>query len=179
MRPLIALSALVVLAGCAAEAPAPVTLPGQTDATISRDPFIVVGQDIAAFYRRPQAGQPAAAARAIAEIEWLAVSLPMSPRWRIAAGAGMTQLTLARNEARTSLGIPRNASSQAVINGLSAAAAAIEAGDTAAVARALPRATFPLGPRETVDRLAAPPPNRNIMPALTALRGAVRGPGGA
>lgn len=178
MRSMMALSALVILAGCAAEPPTPVTLPGQTDATVSRDPFIEVGQDIAAFYRRPQPNQPAAAARAIAEIEWLAVSLPMSPRWRTTAGEGMTQLTLARNEARTSLGIPRNAAPQSVINGLSAAASAIEAGDNAAVARALPRATFPLGPEETVRRLAAPPPNRNIMPALTALRGAMMRGGG-
>jgi hypothetical protein len=178
MRSITALSVLVVLAGCAAEPPTPVTLPGQADATVSRDPIVEVGQDIAAFYRRPQPNQPAAAARAIAEIEWLAVSLPMSPRWRTAPGGGMAQLTLARDEARAGLGIPRNASPQAVINGLSAAAAAIVAGDDAALARALPRATFPLGPQETVRRLAGPPPNRNIMPALFALRGGLRGGGG-
>lgn len=172
-----AICAALFLMGCAAEAPAPVTLPPGAAPRGILDETVAVGQDVAAFYRRPQAGQPAAAARAIAEIEWLAASLPNSPRMVGASPAGLNQLQLARNEARSALGIPARAPAQPVINGLAAAAAAIEANDTAAVARALPRATFPLGPEETVRRLAAPPPNRNIMGALQALSVGRRGGG--
>jgi hypothetical protein len=86
----------------------------------------------------------------------------------------MTQLQLARNEARTARGIPQRAPAQPIINGLTAAAAALVANDTAGVARALPRSTFPLGPDETVRRLSAPPQNRNIMSALAALSAARR-----
>jgi len=177
IRPL-AICAVLFLGACAAEPPAQVTLPtGTTPRGIVLDETVAVGQDIAAFYRRPQPGQPAAAARAIAEIEWLAAFLPNSPRMVGASPAGLNQLQLARNEARAALGIPTRAPTQPIINGLSAAAAAIEANDSAAVARALPRATFPLGPEETVRRLAAPPPNRNIMSALQALSIGRRGGG--
>ncbi len=180
MRRLIPVVAALALAACAGEPPTPVTLPGAggQSGVVSTDEFITAGQDIAAFYRRPQPGQPAAAARAIAEIEWLAAALPMSPRWSSLGGTGMTQLQAARNEARMALGIPLRAPAQPIINGLTAASTALAANDTAAVARALPRSTFPLGPEETVRRLAAPPPNRSIMLALAALGAARRGGGG-
>ncbi len=179
MRRVIALSAMLAVAGCAAQPGTPVTLPaGTAPAPGLVDEAVTVGQDVAAFYRRPQAGQPAAAARAIAEIEWMAATLPMSPRWSTLGGSGMTQLQLARNEARASLGIPARAPAQAVISGLSAASTALSANDPAGVARALPRSTFPLGPDETVRRLAEPPQNRNIMAALASLSAARRGGGG-
>jgi hypothetical protein len=178
MRTTLALCALALLAGCATEPAPPATLPASaTPGRSLQDEAVLVGQDIAAFYRRPQPGQPAAAARAIAEIEWLAAYLPNSPRWSTASPAGMNQLQLARNEARAALGIPPRAPTQQVINGLTGAATALAANDSAAVARALPRGTFPLGPEETVRRLAAPPPNRNIMAALFALSAARRGGG--
>ncbi|WP_198377394.1 hypothetical protein [Neoroseomonas rubea] len=179
MHRVIAVSVILVLAGCAAQPGTPVTLPaGSAPAPGIVDEAVTVGQDIAAFYRRPQAGQPAAAARAIAEIEWLAATLPMSPRWSTIGGSGMTQLQLARNEARAALGIPPGAPAQSVINGLAAASTALAANDSAGVARALPRATFPLGPEETVRRLSAPPQNRSIMAALASLSAARRGGGG-
>lgn len=180
MRQIIPVLAAFALTACAGQPATPVSPPatgGQAGLTLA-DEFVTAGQDIAAFYRRPQPGQPAAAARAIAEIEWLAAALPMSPRWSNVGGSGMTQLQLARNEARAALGIPLRAPAQPIINGLSAAAAALAANDTAAVARALPRNVFPLGPEETVRRLSAPPPNRNIMSALAALSAARRGGGG-
>lgn len=181
MRQLIPVIAVLALTACAGEPTTPVSLPaGSSQPGLSvADEFVTAGQDIAAFYRRPQPGQPAAAARAIAEIEWLAAALPMSPRWSNVGGTGMTQLQLARNEARAALGIPQRAPAQPIINGLTAAATALAANDTAAVARALPRSTFPLGPEETVRRLAAPPQNRNIMGALAALSAARRGSGGS
>lgn len=179
MRKLMPVIAVLALTACAGEPAVPVSLPGGSQpGAVGTDEFVTAGQDIAAFYRRPQPGQPAAAARAIAEIEWLAAALPMSPRWSTLSGNGMSQLQLARNEARTALGIPQRAPAQPIINGLTAAATALTANDSAAVARALPPSTFPLGPEETVRRLAAPPQNRNIMAALAALSAARRGTGG-
>lgn len=151
---------LLTLLAAAACAPAErTTLPEGVgpQGAVSRDPSVAVGQDVVAFFRQPQANQPATAARAIAELEWLADSLPRSPRWQNASSVGLNGLQQSRWEARRALGIPERAPTQAVINGLGAAARAIEANDQAALARALPRAAFPLGPQETVRRLSAPP----------------------
>jgi hypothetical protein len=166
---LVLLSPLLALAACAPAAPPPSLPAALAPADQVRDPAIQVGQSVATFFRRPQPGQPAAAARAIAELEWLATSLPVSPQWQAIGGAGIAQLGQARNEARTALGIPRGAPSQPVIDGLSAAATALDAGDRAAASRALSRATFPLGPEATLARLAEPPRVPTALPALQAL----------
>jgi hypothetical protein len=52
------------------------------------DEFVTAGQDIAAIYRRPHLGQPAAAARAITEIEWLAAAHPYRHAGPTSAAAG-------------------------------------------------------------------------------------------
>ncbi|HWT11090.1 MAG TPA: hypothetical protein VN329_18100 [Roseomonas sp.] len=138
---------------------------------VSRDPSVAVGQDVVAFFRQPQANQPAAAARAIAELEWLADNLPNNPRWQTASATGLNELSQARWEARTALGVPRGASSQGVINGLAAASRAIEGNNQTALAAALPRAIFPLGPQATVQRLSQPPSVPSVMQAYWALSG--------
>jgi hypothetical protein len=168
---LLLLAPLAALAACTAQPREPTpTLPaGTAPADPVRDPTVQVGQAIASFFRRPPADQPAQAARAIAELEWLASTLPTNPQWAAVPSSGILELGQARNEARSALGIPRNAASQAVINGLSGAATGIEAGDRAAVARALPRSVFPLGPEEIVRRLAQPPNVPSAMPALVSL----------
>jgi hypothetical protein len=74
-----------------------------------------------------------------------------------------------RNEARTAIGVPTSAPSQPVINGLAAAARALDAGDRAAVAAALPRNIFPLGPEQTVARLSAPPQAPTALLAFNTL----------
>lgn len=166
---------MLLAAGCAPVEPPP-TLPpsiGPQAGFVSRDPIMVVGQDVTAFFRAPRAGQPAAAARAIAELEWLADAVPANPRWQTASGTAIVALAQSRWEARTALGIPSNTPAQAVINGLAGAAVAIEAGDRAALAAALPRAVFPLGPEGTVRRLSQPPSVPSAMLALAALS---RGP---
>lgn len=172
MRPILVL----LLASAAACGPAepPARLPfGPTQGFVSREPVVVVGQAAAGFFSAPQAGQPAAAARAVAEMEWLAATVPTHPIWQTASGLASVGLLQARNEARTALGIPPRAPAQAVINGLAAAAIAIEDGDSRALDAALPRATFPLGPAATVQRLAQPPAVPSAMLALAALS---RGP---
>jgi hypothetical protein len=168
-RPL-AILLVLATAACAPQGPTP-TLPGSLAPTgaAGTDPVVPIGTAMADFFRNPQPNQPAEAARSIAELEWLADSLPRNPRWQNASSVGLNGLQQARWEARTALGIPRNATGQSVINGLVAAAAAIEANDQAALARALPRRIFPLGPQETVRRLSAPPQVRDAVSAYQSI----------
>ena len=171
MRRRFALMLLLLPAACAPAAPPP-TLPaglgpqgGQTNQR-----YLAVGREIAGFFSNPQPNQPAAAARAIAELEWLADALPRNPIWGMSGSSvAINSLRTSRWEARRALGIPERAQGQAVINGLDAAARAIDANDQAALARALPRGVFPLGPQETVRRLSAPPQVPDILPALSGL----------
>jgi hypothetical protein len=132
------------------------------------DPIVRAGNNATAFFRRPQPNQPAAAARAIADIEFLAGAVPADPRWQT-AGSAQIQLTQARNQARQALGIPRTAPAQGVIDGLTRAADALDANDRAAAAQALPAAIFTAGPEQTLRRLAQPP----RIPSASAALGAV------
>ncbi|GGI97788.1 hypothetical protein [Neoroseomonas lacus] len=164
---------LTLLATAACTQPERTTLPEGLgpQGAVSRDPSVAVGQEIVDFFRTPQPNQPAAAARAIAELEWLADTLPSNPRYQTASATGLNELAQARSEARTALGIPRAASNQAVINGLAGAARAIEAGNQQALAAALPRNVFTLGPQATVQRLSQPPSVPSVMHAYWALSG--------
>ena len=170
-----ALMLALTIASCGPSGPPP-SLPqslGGSDAMVGRDPIVVVGQEVVAFYRNPQSNQPAAAARAIAELEWLADTLPNNPRWMTASDVGINSLIESRWTARRALGIPQSAPAQAVINGLAAAARAIDDNNSAALSAALPRSTFPLGPQQTVARLSQPPSLPDVMQAYWAL---ARGP---
>ena len=84
------------------------------------------------------------------------------------------QLIQARNQARQALGIPRTAPAQGVIDGLTAAADALDANNRAAAAQALPRGIFPAGPEQTIRRLATPP---RVPSAGAALASLAAGPG--
>lgn len=163
------------LAACAPSGPPP-TLPqslGGSGAIVGRDPIVVVGQEVVAFYRDPQPNQPAAAARAIAELEWLADTLPNNPRWMTASDVGINSLVESRWTARRALGISQSTPGQAVINGLAAAANAIDSNNQSGLSAALPRNIFPLGPQQTIARLSQPPSLPDVMQAYWAL---ARGP---
>lgn len=166
---------LLATAACTPPGPPP-TLPGMSDAMVGRDPIVTVGQSVVGFFRNPQANQPAEAARAIAELEWLADTLPNNPRWQTASGTGLNELAQARWEARHALGIPSSAPAQAVINGLSAASTAIEANNQTALAAALPRNIFTLGPAGTVQKLSQPPSVPSVMQAAWSLANGGSGP---
>ncbi|GGJ45003.1 hypothetical protein GCM10011320_60540 [Neoroseomonas lacus] len=171
----VALMLTLSVAACAPSGPPP-TLPqslGGSGAIVGRDPIVVVGQEVVAFYRDPQPNQPAAAARAIAELEWLADTLPNNPRWMTASDVGINSLVESRWTARRALGIPQSAPAQAVINGLAAAATAIDANNQPALLAALPRNFFTVGPQETIARLSQPPSLPDVMQAYWAL---ARGP---
>ena len=96
---------------------------------------------------------PAIAARAAANLEFLAVSLPHDARYGSSPTVNQ-QMAAARREMHAALGIVEAANPQLVVNGLYAASRALAAGDNAAAERALAPAVFSNG-GETLRRLAA------------------------
>jgi hypothetical protein len=96
---------------------------------------------------------PAIAARAAANVEFLAVSLPHDARYGSSPTVNQ-QMAAARREMHAALGIVEAANPQLVVNGLYAASRALAAGDNAAAERALAPAVFSNG-GETLRRLAA------------------------
>jgi hypothetical protein len=116
------------------------------------------------------AGQPALAARAAAQLEYLAVEIPTGPRWRGFSPNVSLELEQARPELRTALGIDPAAPPQVVIDSLYAASRALTAGDRAAVERILVPPIYPAGPAITLQRLSAMPilPHANFATALAA-----------
>ncbi len=143
-----ALLALTLLAGCADYvAPDPVRLPRDsvegagdpTRAAVSRASYAFANQ--AAL-----AGRPAAMARAIADMEFLAAALPFDPRYQQRDPLLPWQLAQGRAEWRAALGIPADQPAQPVIDSLYAMARTPAAAPAA-----------PLGP-EVTGRLADMPP---------------------
>ena len=96
---------------------------------------------------------PAIAARAAANVEFLAGSLPHDVRYGSSPTVNL-QLAAARQEMHGALGIAEGADPQLVVNALYAASRALGAGDTAAAERALAPPVFSNG-GETLRRLAA------------------------
>jgi hypothetical protein len=159
------------LSACGPTAPPPTIPISAAPGERVIDPITRAGNNATAFFRRPQPNQPAAAARAIADIEYLAGAVPVDPRWQTSAAA--VPLAQARNQGRQALGIPASAPAQGVIDGLTRAADALDANDRAAAAQALPRAIFTAGPEQTLRRLATPP---RIPSASAALAAVAAGP---
>lgn len=114
------------------------------------------------------AQQPADAALAVAQAEYLAVELPTGPRWREFSPIVPMAFERARAEWRGAVGIAPNAQPQPVINALFAARHALQAGDVARAAAALPAPLFQDGGQATLARLAA-------LPALPLTANAARG----
>lgn len=102
------------------------------------------------------AGRPADAARAVAQLEYLATEIATGPRWREFDPTVALALYQGRQEARATLGIAPQAPPQAVIDALFAASRALRAGDAAAVQRILSPPLFPDG-AQTLQRLASLP----------------------
>jgi hypothetical protein len=111
----------------------------------------------AAFSAGLPAGRPGEAARAAAQVEYLATEIPVGPRWVAFSPIISMRLGDARSELRQALGIAPDAPPQAVVDALYAASRALRSGDQVAAARALPAPVFTDG-GATLVRLAAPPP---------------------
>lgn len=153
---------LATLAGCAQHpAGQPIayaTLPG--DAVVGAgDPTRAAIVSTAYVFGTPSAvaGRPDAAARAVAELEYLATEIPTGPRWREWDPTIAPQLVAARDEVRAALGIAPDAPPQAVVDTLFAASRALRQGDAAAAQRSL-SAPFYANGAETLTRLASLPP---------------------
>jgi hypothetical protein len=102
-------------------------------------------------------GRPAEAARAVAQLEYLASEIPGGARWRGFDPTVGLALQGARQEARAALGIAPEAPTQAVVDALFATSRALGAGDGAAAQRLLAPPALPNGPR-TLQRLSSLPP---------------------
>jgi hypothetical protein len=121
-----ALLALPLLAGCAAiVAPDPVQLP-RDSVEGAGDPTRAAVSRSAYSFARPEtlSGRPGEAARAIADMEFLAAALPFDPRYQQRDPLLPHQLASARAEWRGVLGIAPEQPAQPVIDGLYAVARA-------------------------------------------------------
>ncbi|WP_149535384.1 hypothetical protein [Siccirubricoccus phaeus] len=160
-RALLPLAALLALGACGALPPSPPSAQLPHDATVGAgDPVRAAAANASyAFTHQGElAGQPANAARALAQMEFLAADLPTNPRFTALPPELPAQLAGAREEWRQALSVPRGLPPQRVIDSLYAAARALNAGQTAAAAASLPPDVFPQGGQAALTRLAALPP---------------------
>ncbi|MBX9698237.1 MAG: hypothetical protein K2X74_02315 [Acetobacteraceae bacterium] len=159
LRPIAGAFLLALAGACAATPPhATAVLPRDAVDGIG-DPTraAVLGSAYAFSDASHLAGQPAAAARAAAQVEYLAVEIATGPRYVEWSPAIAMQLQGARAELRHALGIPAASQPQAVVDALYAAARALQRGDRAAAEAALQAAEATDRPTLLV-RLAALPP---------------------
>lgn len=148
---------LLLLTGCAARPAAPGLEPPPMPGAGDPARAAVLGAAHAFADPARLAGRPAEAARAAAELEWLAAALPRDPGWIPANPALFPQLAAARLALRESLGLSAAAPPGEMVRALLAAAGRIEAGDRAAAAAAL--RPVAAGPAEAVlARLERLPP---------------------
>jgi hypothetical protein len=156
MRRLMTLAALLPLVACGAPPPY-ASLPrdaveGAGDPTRAA----IIGAAYAFAAPANLAGHPEMAARATANMEFLATELPYGPRSFEYNPTVTLQLAGARDEWRAALGIAAAASPQEVVDGLYAASRALAVNDRAAALAALPAPAFADG-ATTLIRLASLP----------------------
>lgn len=124
---------------------------------------------------------PAAAARGVANLEFLTDAFQNDPRWAVQANPVLSvQLRQARAWVRQTLGIDPNAPSASVVAALREAADLVEANDVAAARRLLVPPVFTAGGAETLRRLGDMENNRTVSAAAqsvaqTAMEGASGG----
>ena len=82
-------------------------------------------------------GRPVEAARAVANMDYIAGKLYVSPRWAHISALTKMQLLEGRQDVRAVMGVAPGVPSQTVVNRYSAAAKALYAGDQAAAAQLL------------------------------------------
>jgi len=157
MRASLAFLALLPLVACAPGGPAGPTASLPFDAVQGAgDPTRSAIYSSAYAFNNPGGlANAAVAARASANLEFLAVSIPQDPRYNSAPTLN-GQLALARAELHNVLGVAPNAPPQAVVDGLYGASRALRMQDLTGAANALPVVAFP-DRQATLTRLAAMP----------------------
>lgn len=171
---------LPLLAACAQPLPETARLP--RDAVVGAgDPMrtAVISANAVFAQRSPAAGHPADAARAIAQMEFLAVDLPQNMNLTTASATLVPDLNIARREWRQALDIAPDAPAQPVINALYAAGRALDAGNAEAAAAALPSSLFRKGGSATVAQLSALPRLPNTAAAVATAQQALQPQPGA
>lgn len=153
------LAALASLAACAAPPPGEPLPTLAQPAAGAADPTRQAVLSAAASFANPSAlaGRPADAARAAAQLEYLAAVLPSDQRWIGATPTLFSQLAQARSDLRSALGIALAAPSATTVRSLSEAADALDQGSRAGAVAAL-TPVAPGGGAAVLDRLERLPP---------------------
>lgn len=102
-------------------------------------------------------GNPAEAAKAVAALDYMAGELSTSPRWADMSPITKEQMLQARVAVRQALGIRPDAPSQAVVDSMLAASAALAAGNQQAALAALRSPIYTVPPEEELTRLGNMP----------------------
>ncbi len=174
------LLALPLLAACSGPL---LTAPPGEWATLPRDAVAGAGDptrsvvlSTAAVFgdRTPSAGQPAAAARGIAQMEFLAVTLPSDNTFSNASPTLAPQFATARREWRSALDITPDAPAQTIIDSLYMAGRALDAGQRDAAAAALSPTVFRRGGSATLTQLASLPSLPNTAAAAATAQQGIR-----
>ncbi|MDB5414568.1 MAG: hypothetical protein JWR10_2903 [Rubritepida sp.] len=155
---------LIALTGCAGEGLTvydPVRLPPDSIEGAGDPTRSAVTRSAFAFGNQAGlAGRPGEAARAIADMEFLAAALPADPRYQQRDPLLPGRLSQARTEWRQALGIPGEQPAQPLIDSFYMAWRASRAGDMAAAAGSLPPGVW--------ARLGALPPLPQTSQAANA-----------
>lgn len=157
------------VAACATAPPPPVAVLPETGLGFGDPGRGAIGNTAYAFAAPATLAQrPAEAALAIAQAEYLAVDLTANQRWREFSPIVPMAFQQARPEWRAAVGVAPDAPPQPVIDALFAARDALQRGDAARAATALPAPLFRDGGHAALARLAA-------LPALPQTASAARG----
>ncbi|NKE46371.1 hypothetical protein HB662_16435 [Roseomonas frigidaquae] len=152
---------LLLAAGCAPmPPPESVFLPPSAEGRGAGDPTrgAILASSYAFATPASLAGDPAAAAEALAQLEYLTVELGFGGAWRDMNPLVSTELRRARAETRAALGFRQDASPQVAVNALYGASAALRQGDRATAGTRLAGLAGPGGTEAALARLAALPP---------------------
>ncbi len=167
---------IVLLSACAAQ-PQParvdgVTLPASASGGFT-DPTRSAILTSAYVFGQPAsvAGNPAAAAEAIGQLEYLTVELQTSGRWRDMDPLVTPLLGLGRDEARAAMGVRPDVPAQSAVNAFYGASTALRGGNRGAAQAAL--APVAADPGTTLTRLAALPYLRQAAAATARAQGAL------
>jgi hypothetical protein len=169
-------AALLLLAGCAMPPPASVTMPATATSRGAGDETRGAIVATAYVFGHPAsvAGNPAAAAEALGQLEFLAVELMNGPRWQTGFDPMVgPMLEQGRADARAAMGVRPGVAPQGAVDAWYAAAAALRRGDRARAEAALAPLVADLP--ATMGRLDAlpfiPAAARATVSAQTALIG--------
>ena len=172
MRVPLSLLVCVVAAGCASRprvSVVPPHLPDHVFASLKDNDAGALSQAQWAFSDPDHTkDNPAAAAKAVVAIEYLADDLRADPKWVYMPPSTRERMLRARSDLRALLGIRRDASPQAVVNALLAAADALQAGQQDAALSALSGTPFMRPSPETLGvlRRMPPVPSASVASAL-------------